>query len=289
MTNRFCEFQQVHYCYPRQEKPIIAHLSFSVKEGEFLGILGADDSGKTTLAKLFKGFLLPTQGHIYFTLPHDSLTLSASSRTEELYTLRRSVGAIFSDPENQIVGTTVEEDMAFGLENLQVEHREMRMRVERTLEQFGLSQYAEREPHTLSGGEQQKLCIAGVLAMEPECLVFDEPLSFLDRQSRNELLDIFQSLHASGKTLIYLTSDPEELMNTDRILILQNGTLSGEYSPTDLWENLDILEQAGIYPPDMMRFRAVLQQRGVPLAKNTLTPEALACEILRYCHNTTTD
>jgi len=276
-------FHEVSYCYPRQDQPVLNGISFALRQGEFLGILGADETGKTTLAKLIKGLLLPSRGRICFDWPHASVTASPSGTTDELREARRAVGVIFSDPENQIVGTTVEEDVAFGLENLQIAPRDMRIRIERVLEQVGLLSAAKRAPHTLSGGEQQKLCIAGVLAMEPECLVLDNPLSFLDRQSRNELLQLFNTLNAAGKTLVYLTSDPDEVVGADRVLMLAGGTIGGEYAPENLWEKPDILEQAGILPSDMMRFRSALIQKGLSIAPDAMTPEMLACEIIRHC------
>lgn len=282
----FLRFHDVSYHYPHQDYDAVQSLSFVVHQGEFLGILGADDSGKTTIARLANGLLLPSKGHILQVNSHEgpknsafALTLSSSSTQDLLYQFRRKIGVIFSDPENQIVGTTVEEDVAFGPGNLQLSSQEIRVRVDRYLKQVGLLQYAKRAPHELSGGEQQKLCIASVLAMEPECLVLDEPVTFLDGKSRNELQELFYTINAAGKTLIYLTSNPEELFNTHRILVLHKGTILTECSIQMLWNTPAILEQADIYPPDMMIFCNALRQRGYPIEQNSLTPEAIVSDI----------
>ena len=235
------EFLHVSYTYPNQQTATIRDLSFSVQPGEFVGILGANDSGKTTLAKLCNGLLPPSEGEV-------CVDRQCVGRDTDVHQVRRKIGVVFSDPENQIVGTTVEEDIAFGLGNLCVPPAEMRRRIDMVLERVGLRQYAQREPHRLSGGEQQKLCLASVLAMQPECLVLDAPLTFLDSVSRAEILALLYALHAEGGTLLYCSSDPEELLNADRILLLHNGLLIAEIHPTNLWKDLTLLEHANITP-----------------------------------------
>lgn len=294
----FLQFQQVSFSYPRQEKYALSNLSFSINHAEFLGILGADDAGKTTIAKLSNGLILPLQGRItlrnaqseefIITSPGDTpLTpLKGGIGSEfkggiDLPDFRRKIGVVFSDPENQIVGTTVEEDVAFGLENLRVPSREIRTRVDLYLKRVGLLKYARRSPHKLSGGEQQKLCFASVLAMEPECLVFDEPLSFLDGKSRKELLEFLAELNAEGKTILYLTTDPEELLYAHRVIILYRGTILTECSIAALWNNPAMLEKAGILASDMIVFRHRLRQRGYFIHEDSLTPEAIVNDICR--------
>lgn len=267
-------FQHVSYSYPRQNICAVNNLSFSVNRSEFFGILGADDAGKTTIAKLMNGLIVPSKGEV---------TLKDVPERVSPEELRKEVGVIFSDPENQIVGTTVEEDVAFGLGNLRVPLQEMRRRVNDYLKRVGLLKYANRSPYELSGGEQQKLCCAGVLAMEPECLVLDEPLSFLDSTNRKEVFELLVELNRSGKTLIYLTSDPEELLYANRVIVLHKGAIHTECPLSMVWNNFSILEESGIQPSDMMIFRDTLRKRGYPIQDDSLTPEDIVRDI---CRNT---
>ncbi len=268
----FLEFCNVSYAYPFQDGYAVRNICFSVSRGEFFGILGADDAGKSTIAKLTNGILWPSQGQVI-------VAGSVVEQNESLYVLRQKVGVVFADPENQIVGTTVEEDVAFGLGNLCIPPHEMRKRVDTYLERVGLLQYVTRAPHELSGGEQQKLCMAGVLAMEPECLVFDDPLTFLDSTSQRDILELLVELNTRGMTIIYLTSNPEELLRTDRIVVLRDGEIFTECSTTTLWNDLTILEKAGIAPSDMMLFRNTLQKQGYPIREDSWTPEAIVHDL----------
>jgi energy-coupling factor transport system ATP-binding protein len=277
----FLQFQHVSYRYPGQDHDAVRDLSFSVNQGDFFGILGADDSGKTTIAKLISGIHRSSQGQITLAQPQ-SIDESCLQDPESETELCQRIGVVFSDPENQIVGTTVEEDVAFGLGNLQIASNEIRKRVDSYLKRFGLWHYAKQPADHLSGGEQQKLCLAGILAMEPECLVLDEPLSFLDNKSRAELLELLKEMNESeGKTIIYLTSDPEELLSADRIAILQQGSIFTQCAPNVLWDTPGILENTGILPPDMMLFRHALKHRGYPIQQDSLTPEAIVRDISR--------
>lgn len=233
------EFQYVSYTYPRQDAPVLQDISFAVRPGEFVGILGANDAGKTTIARLCNGLLRPTTGDV---LIHGQRI----GQELDVQAARRSLGVVFADPENQIVGATVEEDIAFGLGNLCVPADEMHQRIEVVLERVGLRNAAQREPHRLSGGEQQKVCLASVLAMQPEALVLDAPLTFLDSVSRAEILRLLLTLHDEGLTLLYCGSDPEELQSADRILVLQAGMMVAEILPRQLWRERALLERAGI-------------------------------------------
>lgn len=274
----FMQFEHVSYQYPFQDGNALTDVTFSVHLGEFLGILGADDSGKSTLAKVTNGLLLPSTGTVTisdFQLDALMKMLPSSQQQQMLYRLRQKVGVVFADPENQIVGTTVEEDVAFGLGNLCLPPAEIRRRVETYLKQVGLAHCAKRSPHNLSGGEQQKLCLAGVLAMEPECVVCDEPLTFLDSVSRQEVLTLLSAIHASGKTIVYLSASPEELLAAQRILLLSQGKVAGEYPPAALWNRPALFEEIGLTPPDMMTLRAALLTHGYKIQPGSLTPEAI--------------
>jgi energy-coupling factor transport system ATP-binding protein len=278
----FLEFQHVSYRYPGQAQHAVRDLSFSVNQGEFFGILGADDAGKTTIAKLISGIYRTSQGQITLARAQADFPESPLQEPVSRNNVRQRIGVVFSDPENQIVGTTVAEDVAFGLGNLQIPSNEIRKRVAIYLKRLGLWCYAKQPADQLSGGEQQKLCLAGILAMEPECLVLDEPLSFLDSKSRTELFDLLKDVNVSGgKTVIYLTSDPEELLNAHRIAILHKGTLLTQCALNVFWDTPEILENTGILPPDIMLFRHALRQQGYPIQQDSLTAEAIARDIGR--------
>ena len=265
------EFRQVSYRYPTQETPALRDVSFAVTPGEFFGILGADESGKTTLAKLCAGRVPPSSGAIYA----DGTLLQPPPAARPI-----RVGVVFSDPENQIVGTTVEEDLAFGLGNLCVPPGEMRRRVDAYLERFGLSAYAKRSPRELSGGEQQKLCLAGVLIMQPDCLIVDEPLSFLDAKSRGELLRLLLDINRAGMTIVYLTHDLQELDAAQRILLLKQGEIIAETGYAALWNAPELLEQAGLAAPELLQFRLKLRERGYQIRDDSLTPDAIANDMM---------
>lgn len=249
-------------------------MSFSVRRGEFVGILGANDTGKSTLTRLANGLLLPTHGQVIV----DGIDLQADEQI--LYQIRQKIGVVFADPENQIVATTVEEEVAFGLGNLCIPCEEMQHRVHRYLERFDLLKYMKQSPNRLSGGEQQKLCLASVLAMEPDCLLLDDPLTFLDSTSRREIFDLLQEFHAENQTILYLTSDPEELIPADRILLLHKGTLLSEHTPAEIWNDLSLLQHAGITPSEFMLFRDTLKQKGYAIEKASITPEAIVRDML---------
>lgn len=278
------QFEHASYRYPRHAENAVSDLTFTVKQGEFLGILGADNSGKSTIARLSNGLLLPSSGTIHVAeqqLDAKVETLPASDKQRLLYEIRQRVGVVFADPENQIVGTTVEEDVAFGLGNLRLPPAEICARVETYLKQVGLAHYAARAPHTLSGGEQQKLCIASVLAMQPDCLVLDEPLTFLDSASRQEILELLNTIHASGKTTVYLSGTPEELLHADRILLLSQGKILDECTPAVLWNTPALFEKIGMMIPDIVEIRTGLLSSGYPLRPASLTPEAIVEDIYK--------
>jgi len=264
------EFQHVSYRYPTQDTPALREVSFAVTPGELLGILGADESGKTTLARLCTGRVLPSTGAIY--AGGTLLQPPPAARPTR-------IGIVFSDPENQIVGTTVEEDLAFGLGNLCVPPDEMRRRVDDYLDRFGLPAYAKRSPRELSGGEQQKLCLAGVLIMQPDCLILDEPLSFLDTKSRGELLRLLLDINRAGMTIVYLTHDLQELDAARRILLLKQGAIVAESDYAALWNAPETLEYAGIAAPELLRFRAQLRQNGSKIRDDSITPDAIANDV----------
>ena len=272
------------YCYPGQTAEAVTQLALTIQAGEFVGILGADEAGKTTLAKLTNGLLRPSSGQLVITTAENAaaaaLILDAHTDEDTLYAIRQVIGVIFSDPENQLVASTVEEEVAFGPGNLQLPAPEIRRRVAKYLQQVGLFDAAKRSPHELSGGEQQKLCIAGVLAMEPACVVLDEPLTFLDSPSRANVLHLLQQLHAAGQTIVYLTSDPAELRFAQRILVLRHGVIRRDLPAEMFWHTPDVFADTDIPRPDLLRLRDELRQRGYSMPSAALTPDAVAHDLI---------
>ncbi|MCA9731641.1 MAG: ATP-binding cassette domain-containing protein [Deferribacteres bacterium] len=227
--------------------PILKDLSLKIEKGEFVTIMGANGSGKTTLMRLCNGLITPQSGIISI----DEHKISANDHSE-IMAVRRRVGMVFQNPENQIVSTTVEREIAFGLENLGIPHEEMVARVENSLQQFDLQKYRHRSPAMLSGGEKQRLAVASVLVMDPAYLIFDEPTSLLDVQHRRALLQLMQSLHQDSShvhTLINVTQFPQEALISTRLIVLHEGRIVLDAPPKEAFLQVDLLQKFGIVPP----------------------------------------
>ncbi|KAA3618021.1 MAG: ATP-binding cassette domain-containing protein [Calditrichaeota bacterium] len=235
---------------------ILHDLSLSIETGEFVTIMGTNGSGKTTLVRLCNGLLTPFSGTILV----DGLDISAAD-PGQIMAVRRLVGMVFQNPENQIVSTTVEREIAFGLENLGMPHAEMHLRVEEVLQQFDLEKYRFRPPAMLSGGEKQRLAVAAVLAMNPHYLIFDEPTSLLDIQQRKKLLQFMQSLwqdSAETHTIINVTQFPEEALFSSRLIIIDDGKIVLDGPPKEIFLQIEILQEIGINPPiEFLVFKAL--------------------------------
>lgn len=260
---KFIRFNQVSYQYPEALDEIFAlrDISFSVKPGEFLAIAGANSSGKTTLGRLCNTLLLPTEGTVLV----DGLDTKEDANT---YPVRQKVGMIFQNPDNQIVSTTVEEEIAFGLENLQVPSVEINRRVNEIIHDMQLEEIRERPPHLLSGGQKQLLCIASVLAMKPDCIVFDEPTSLLDPLSRKIVLSQIKKLHKQGMTIIYITHLMEELLLATRLFILKKGNIVFEGTPSEAFSfDEETLYGFHLYPPKLIQIIETLKLSGVEIPK----------------------
>lgn len=203
---------------------VLRDVSLDIYPGEYVAIIGHNGSGKSTLAKHFNGILKPTEGNVY---------VAGFNTKDDRYRreIRRRVGMVFQHPDNQIVATIVEDDVAFGLENIGVPPREMRKRIDAALEAVGMSSYRNRPPHHLSGGQKQRVAIAGVLAMEPRCLVLDEATSMLDAHGRREILQVLRRLHQRGMTIIAVSHHMSEAAEADRVLVIEAGRIAMEGPP----------------------------------------------------------
>lgn len=258
------------YVYKGKAEEVLAldEINLDIREGEFVALLGSNGSGKSTLAKLLNGLLLPTQGEVIV----DGLNSQNSSHLKKI---RGRVGMVFQNPENQIVATLVEEDVAFGPENLGLPTPEIRRRVDETLRLVGLENFRKKEPHFLSGGEKQKVALAGALAMRPKYLVLDEPTSHLDPKGKNEINKILRSLNEQEKmTLIYITHFTEEVTCADRVIILEEGRIKLEGSPEQALTSPAAFE-AGVSPLPLTILARELEREGWPLHLDILTLEEM--------------
>ncbi|HEX5700606.1 MAG TPA: ATP-binding cassette domain-containing protein [Rubrobacter sp.] len=258
--------ERVSFSYPASARPALLGVSLDLRRGEYVGVVGPNGGGKSTLVRLLNGLLKPESGRVL---------VSGRDPATEPFEVRKHLGVLFQNPENGLVAPFVEDDVAFGLENRGVPREEMRDRVARAVRAVGLEGFQRREPHTLSGGEKQRVALAGLLAVEPEILVLDEPTSMLDAAGRREVLDYLQDLR-SEKTVLHVTHHLEELTDADRILVLNGGEIVADETPERLFSNADLLRENRLILPVVPRLALEL---GFPPAK-LRTPEDLAEAIL---------
>ena len=270
MTENILEFQNVSFRYEgssEKEQPPLAvrDVSFSVKKGDFVAILGHNGSGKSTLAKLSNSILLPESGKV--------LVNGMDTADESLsYDIRRTVGVVFQNPDNQIVASVVEEDVAFGPENLGVPPEEIRKRVDNALKAVGMYEYRKHEPHKLSGGQKQRVAIAGMIAMLPECIVLDEPTAMLDPRGRKEVMDTILKLNREmGMTVVFITHFMEEAVRASRVIVMDNAEILMDGTPREVFRQADRVKAAGLDVPKPAELARALQKRGVPMPDDILT------------------
>lgn len=250
----------------------VENVSFAVEEGEWIAIVGHNGSGKSTIAKLMNGLLFPQQG--------DVRVLREPLNEENLWESRSLMGMVFQNPDNQFVGATVQDDVAFALENNGIPFEEMVKRVHAALEQVKMSQFLDHEPHHLSGGQKQRVAIAGALALKPKLLILDEATSMLDPQGRAEVLQTVQTLRAeTGLTVLSITHDLEEAMLADRVLFMNDGKKFAEGTPAEIFALGDKLVEFGLDLPFALKLSKLLQKEGVPLMGQHMTEEELVNDL----------
>ena len=250
----------------------VQNVTFAVNEGEWIAIVGHNGSGTSTLAKLLSGLLFPQEGEVR--IMRDVLT------EENLWELRSQIGMVFQNPDNQFVGATVQDDVAFSLENNGVPYEEMVERVHESLQQVKMEGFLNHEPHHLSGGQKQRVAIAGALAMHPRILILDEATSMLDPQGREEVLQIVQALREKiGLTVLSITHDLEEAMLADRILFMNDGKKFAQGTPTEIFALGDQLVELGLDLPFAMKMTKLLQANGIQLVGQHMTEEELVNEL----------
>jgi len=250
-------------------------VSLTIEDGEFLAILGHNGSGKSTLAKHLNGLLLPTEGEV--------LVDGMDTRNPEVFwQIRQHVGMVFQNPDNQLVATSVEEDTAFGPENLGVEPREILQRVDEALRSVGMEAYRDRAVHLLSGGQKQRVAIAGVMAMHPKVLVLDEPTAMLDPRGRREVMDAVRKLNREeGITVVHITHIMEEAVTADRVVVMEEGQLVMEGTPQSIFKKADQLRALRLDVPAMVDLAQQLRSDGLPLPESILTVEEMAVALCR--------
>lgn len=237
--------------------PALENVSLDIRDGEFLCIVGHNGSGKSTLAKMLNGLLLPTEGKV-------EVFGMDTADDDKLLDIRRTVGIVFQNPDNQIVTTVVREDVAFGPENLGVPTKEMIVRVDEALRAVGMENYAESAPHMLSGGQKQRIAIAGMLAMEPKVLVLDEATAMLDPYGRKDILSIVRELHdKKGITVVMITQYMEEALAAERVIVMNSGHIEMEGTPKQIFARGDELRAIGLDVPAAVELREMLKERGV--------------------------
>ncbi|WP_198927543.1 energy-coupling factor transporter ATPase [Tissierella creatinophila] len=244
-------------------------VNLTVKKGEFLVILGHNGSGKSTLAKMMNGLLIPTDG--------DVNVMGINTKDEEkIWDIRQKAGMVFQNPDNQIVATIVEEDVAFGPENQGIPQDEIRKRVDDALEIVEMSAYKKHAPHLLSGGQKQRVAIAGILAMNPDCIIFDEPTSMLDPSGRTEVLQTIKKLNQEqGKTIILITHYMDEAVQGERVVVMSKGEIKLEGSPKGVFKKVDKIKELGLDVPQVTELAYELQKSGININEDILTIEEL--------------
>lgn len=262
------------YSYPSKtelEQPVVLkQIDLSIAKGSFVGILGANGSGKSTFSRLLNGLLLPAGGKIYA----DGMDTQDESLLLEI---RRRIGLVFQNPDNQIVSSVVEDDVAFAPENLGIAPEEIRKRVEASLKAVGLAGFERHAPHLLSGGQKQRLAIAGILAMEPKCIVLDEATAMLDPKGRGEVLETVRNLNRhQGITVIFITHHMDECIGFDRLLVMDAGEIVKDGSPMEIFAQVDDLEALGLTVPQSTKLLYLLKKQGIDVPLGGFSTEECA-------------
>lgn len=241
------------------ERYAINGVDLTVNKGEFLVVLGHNGSGKSTLAKHMNALLIPSDGYVYV----DGLN---TKDKDNVWDVRSKAGMVFQNPDNQMVATIVEEDVAFGPENLGVDPKEIRKRVDESLEKVGMSEYKRHAPHLLSGGQKQRVAIAGILAMQPECIIFDEPTAMLDPSGRKEVLKNIKEINKEyGITIVLITHYMDEAAQADRIVVMDEGKLILEGNPKDVFSQVELMKKIGLDVPQVTELSYELRKEGIDL------------------------
>ena len=275
----FIEVKDVVYRYSKEQGddnlcPAIDHVSIEIKRGEYISIAGSNGSGKSTFARCLNGLLLPTEGEI--------LVDGMDTNDDDLiWDIRKKIGMVFQNPDNQIVSSMVEDEVAFGPENIGIENPELRKRVDNALKSVGMYEYRNREAHKLSGGQKQRIAIAGAVAMRPDCIVFDEPTAMLDPKGRSQVMKVIRELNDQGITIILITHFMEEVAEAGRVLVMKSGKLLADSVPEDVFADTNLIESAGLEIPAAVLLRNELIENGINLSHEVINKDDLVDALCR--------
>ena len=260
----FIEVKNAVFSYDEESGEVLKDFSINIEKGSFVAILGHNGSGKSTLAKLFNGLNLPDSGKVLV----DGMDTADETKALEI---RNKVGLVFQNPDNQIVATIVEEDVAFGPENLGLPREEIRKRVDESLKAVGMTEYMHHEPHRLSGGQKQRVAIAGIIAMQPECVVFDEPTAMLDPRGRKDVMNIISKLNKEmNKTVVLITHYMDEAAKADRVVVIDSGKIIADGKPHDVFNKVKVLKGVGLDVPQPTELIFKLQKAGITFDRSVL-------------------
>ena len=265
--------EHLTFCYPDEpagHPPVLDDINLEIEAGSFVAILGHNGSGKSTLAKHINALLTPTQGKLFV----EGLD---TSDPENLLAIRGKVGMVFQNPDNQIVASVVEEDVAFGPENLGIPPAEIRQRMDTALKMVGMYHMREHAPHLLSGGQKQRVAIAGIIAMMPRCIVLDEATAMLDPEGRRETVETIRTLNEKyGITVVLITHHMDEAAQAQRLIVMSGGHIIDDGPPNEVFQHVDTLQGAGLTVPETVRLLYELRKEGLPVPLDAISDEACA-------------
>ena len=277
--NKIIEFKNVDFRYADEERDVLNNLNLNFYEGQFTCVLGHNGSGKSTMAKLINALEYPTNGSVT-TFGYDT-----SDENNEI-SIRRKVGMVFQNPDNQIVATIVEDDVAFGPENLGVPREEIRKRVDEALKLVDMYDYRKHEPHRLSGGQKQRVAIAGVIAMQTNCIVLDEPTAMLDPKGRREVMNALLKLkNELGISVILVTHFMDEAVKADRVVVMNDGKVELDGTPAEVFSHIELLKSIGLAVPKPMELAVSLKESGIDLMATPLTTADFVENFKEYINN----
>lgn len=267
------KIENVKFKYDEDAKYALNGINLNIKKGEFTAILGHNGSGKSTLAKLINALLIPTDGKIY-------VNGMDTTDENELWNVRQTAGMVFQNPDNQLVATIVEEDIAFGPENQGVEPHEIRKRVDAALNAVGMYEYRKRPPHLLSGGQKQRIAIAGVLALNSDCIILDEPTAMLDPMGRKEVIETIKKLNKEqGKTILLITHYMDEAVQADRVVVMDKGLIKIDGTPKEVFRNVKLIKDFGLDVPQVTELAYELRKEGINISDDIITIKELVDEL----------
>lgn len=272
LMEKIIRTENLIFQYPADEdvkpEPAVKDITIEIEKGSFTAIIGRNGSGKSTIAKTFNALLLPTSGAVYVR-GYDT------KDADRLWDIRQTAGMVFQNPDNQLVSSIVEDDVAFGPENIGIKSEEIRGIVDEALFSVDMYDFRKKAPHMLSGGQKQRIAIAGVIAMKPECIIFDEPTAMLDPKGRSEVMNIIRKLHNEGITVILITHFMEEAADADRIVIMNSGQIAADGTPQEVFSDRAAIEAAGLRVPMAADIADALRGKGLDIPQGIIDTEEL--------------